>query len=603
MRYNWDYFERYGSAKQPYELQRDNPTSEEALDESQTHPHRTRSDPFTGRLLIIGVDGATFDLIEPWAKAGHLPYLAHWMARGSYGPLRSTIPPHSPQAWATFQTGLNSGKHGIFDFSELRIDRPRTPHSVLSIGGTPFWQWLGDQGDRVVVVNVLFTYPPQPVNGLLISGKLTPAAATFTYPLELGREIEHRFGEYIAELSPRHLPLARRVTPSLYLTRLLDMLARRTDVADYILDQYEWDVAIIVFTALDTIQHFFWHYMDASHPLHDSGAPAELRDAILHSYRMVDQAIGRLTDHLSEEDSLLVVSDHGFGPMNKAVNLTRWLVSQNLLVPRARNREQDIFNFITWLKVKAAPVVPRSLWQAARWLVGRPLEKISPLPYQRMPIDWSRTRAYVLGRAGSIFINLKGREPLGIVQAGQEYEELRHSICQALKGWHNPETGQPVVAEVYYREELYSGPYVEMAPDLIIRWQTYAYPCPTPGDPAQPMFYHIPSAYPDIWLTGYHRLEGVLLAAGPYIRQGVAVTDANIADIASTALYLRSAPIPNNMDGRVLTELIMPDWLNTHPPRHARSRAIATLIDQAKAVYSSEEVTEIEERLRSLGYF
>ncbi len=556
-----------------------------------------------GKLLIIGLDGATFDLIQPWAKAGHLPHLARWMARGSYGPLGSTTPPHSPQAWATFQTGLNPGKHGIFDFSELRIDRPRTPYSALSIGSPPFWQWLGDRGDRAIIVNVLFTYPPQPINGLLISGKLTPAGITFTHPPELGREIEHRFGEYIAELSPRHLPPAQRVTPLLYLTRLLDMLARRTDVADYLLGQHEWDVAIIVFTALDTIQHFFWHYMDASHPLHDPDAPAELRDAILRSYRMMDQTIGRLAAHLGDEDSLLIVSDHGFGPMNKAANLTRWLVSQNLLVPRALSREQALSNFITQLKVKAAPMVPRSLWQATRHLIKQPLERVTPLPYRRMPIDWSRTRAYAIGRTGSIFVNLKGREPLGIVHPGQEYEELRRSIRQALERWHNPETGQPVVAEVYYREELYSGPYVEMAPDLIIRWQTYAYPCPAPGDPAQPMFYQIPSAYPDMWLTGYHRPEGVLLAAGPHIRQGLTITDANIADIAPTALYLRCAPIPDNMDGRVLRELIMPDRLDTCPPHYTQSGATVPPADPTNAVYSAEEVSEIEERLRGLGYF
>jgi predicted AlkP superfamily phosphohydrolase/phosphomutase len=556
-----------------------------------------------GRLLIIGVDGATFDLIEPWAKAGYLPHLAHWMSRGSYGSLCSTIPPQSPQAWATFQTGLKPGKHGVFDFSELRIDRPRTPYSALSMGGTPFWQWLGDQGDRVVVVNVLFSYPPQPVNGLLISGKLTPVGATFTYPPELGREIENRFGEYITDLSPRHLPSTQRVTPQVYLARLLDMLARRTHVTDYLLGQYEWDTAIVVFTALDTVQHFFWHYMDASHPLHDPDAPEELRAAILHTYRMVDQTVGRLTACLSEEDSLLIVSDHGFGPLHKAVNLTRWLISQNLLVPRECAKSQDLSSFITRLKVKAAPVAPRTLWRAAGRLIGRPLDRINPLPYQRMPIDWNRTRAYAIGRAGSIFINLRGREPLGTVCPGQEYEDLRQSIRQALKTWRNPDTDQPVVAEVYCREDLYDGPYVEKAPDLIIQWQDYAYPCPRPGNSNQPMFYRAPSAYSGMWLTGYHRPAGVLLAAGPHIRQGVTMINAHIADVAPVALHLRCAPIPDNMDGGVLTELIRPEWLDAHPPHYVQSRAATTPIDQAEAIYSSEEASQIEERLRSLGYF
>ena len=554
-----------------------------------------------GRLLIIGLDGATFDLIQPWAAAGHLPHLAHWMARGSHGLLRSTIPPLSPHAWATFQTGLNPGGHGIFDFSELRIDRPRTPYSSLSIGGTPFWQRLGKWGDRVAVVNVLFTYPPQPVNGLLVSGKLTPAGTTFTYPPELGREIKHRFDEYIPDLSPRHLPPARCMTPQLYLARLREMLTRRTDVADYLLSQYEWDVAVVIFTALDTMQHLFWHYMDAGHPYHEPDAPAELRDAILQGYRLADETVGRLTAHLNDADVLLIVSDHGFGPMYKAVNLTRWLAEQGLLTPKAPSGGYGFSDLIARLKARAAPIVPRSLWRALRQMIGRSLEKSLPLPYQRMPIDWSRTRAYAVGRAGNVFVNLKGREPLGIVSPGQEYEELRQTIRQALKTWRNPDTGRPVVAEVYRRENLYNGPYVEKAPDLIIQWQDYAYPCPRPGNLNQSIFYRVPSVvYPDMWRTGHHRPEGILLAAGPHIRHGNAVTDASITDVAPTVLYLRRTPIPDDLDGRVLTELITSTWLDVQPPRCERVRPISKV--QAEIAYTDEEATEIEERLRSLGY-
>jgi len=556
-----------------------------------------------GRLLIIGLDGATFDLIEPWARAGHLPNFARWMARGSYGPLRSTMPPHSPQAWATFSTGLLPGRHGILDFSPLRIDRPPAPYNAHSVGGVPFWKRLGDQGSRIVVVNALFTYPPEPVNGLLISGKLTPAATTFTHPPELGREIEDRFGEYIPELSPRHLPPASRVTPPIYLERLQAMLARRADVADYVLGRHDWDTAVIVFTALDTIQHFFWHYFDDAHPLHDPDSPSELREAVMQSYRLADQAVGRLAAHLGERDHLLIVSDHGFGPLDQAVNLTRWLVDQGLLAPKAPPRQQGLAAFVAQLKMKAALVTPRILWRAARRLAGTPLQRISPLPYQRMAVDWSRTSAYALGRTGSIFINLRGREPLGIVEPGEEYETLRQAIRTALKAWRNPAIGRPVVAEAHFPEELYGQASGDGIPDLIIQWQDYAYPCPAPGDPDKSILYRIPSVYPKMWLTGYHRLDGILLASGPAFRPGTAVDGAHIADIAPTALYLRRAGIPDHLDGRVLLDLFAPDYLETHPPRYVSGEEAAPPDEQAEATYSADEATEIEERLRGLGYF
>ena len=182
------------------------------------------------RVLVIGIDGATFDLLTPWMEEGFLPNLAALMGSGSHGPLRSTIPPITASAWTSFQTGKNPGKHGLFDFTQYRPGSYETSYvNASSVLAEPLWQVLSRQGKRVVVINVPVTYPPRPVNGYLISGMLTPSMdVEFTYPPDLYQQMVREIGDYQIFLPAR---AALQMGSRDFVNRLRHLSRKRAEAA------------------------------------------------------------------------------------------------------------------------------------------------------------------------------------------------------------------------------------------------------------------------------------------------------------------------------------------------------------------------------------
>jgi len=544
------------------------------------------------RVLVLGLDGGTFTILRPWMEAGYLPNLARLARQGVQGQLESVIPPYSAPAWVSLVTGKGPGKHGIVDF--WRYDpstNERRPVDASDVGTAALWDILGEHGQLVGVVNVPLTYPPHPINGVMVSGMMTPGEDTpYTYPPELKNWLKEVARDYTAD------PYTSVDRTTTFLKRVLYWVERREVAHLCLLESHPFDFFINVIQALDPIQHHFWCILDESHPQHDADEARRLRPLLLRCYQAVDEVVGHRLGMLDGRTTLFVVSDHGFGPVDRRFNVNRFLLEHGFLaleggamphpirgqvIERIRitGRTLDIFN-----------LRGRLLNNRQREALRRGLDR-SAAP----PVDWSRTQAYYTGLTGQgLYINLAGREATGIVPQGRPYEEVRNNLITALVNLRDPDTGEPVVWAAYRREEIYTGPCVAQLPDVVFSFRDRPY-LPSDCMAASAIIEPLPSKSSG----GRHHPAGVFLAAGPGIRKGAVLDGAHLIDVAPTILYALGLPVPEDMDGRVLTEVFTQEHLAANPiqqgaPPMAPPAVEGYVDQQAEAI--------IAERLRTLGY-
>lgn len=559
------------------------------------------------RVLVIGLDGGTLDLIEPWAQEGYLPNLAHLMSNGCCGRLISTIQPTTAPAWATFMTGVNQGKHGLYDFVRRRHGEYGLEVTKASHIATPtLFDIVSQLGRRVVTVNVPYTFPPHPVNGVMIGGPFAPSVSRdLVFPPAYFDVLKAIVPDYfiIPDYDSRVVdPLAA------YADRLLQEIEVRERLSLHFLQTEPWDLFVVVSMATDEAQHAFWHCQNAP----QQSPAARYRHVIRDVYQRVDQTVGAILAQIAADDQqyetiVIVMSDHGAGPLCWMINLNRWLAEAGYLQFRAGG-----FSALRWLRTAGVKqlaraychYVPSKVRTVIRTALGaHRFDQVKGDVESALltsNVDWERTQAYALGAGGNIFINLKGREPAGIVQPGIEYERLCQEITDALATMSDPETGCSIVQRVYRREELYTGPSLGQAPDLIIQWKDYAFwgrgRYDSQGTPIFEAHSHF--EFRDLPLSGAHRLEGMLIISGPGIRSGARIEGARLLDLAPTILNLLAIQ-PPEMDGRFLHELLLEDELERIPQAAAEctTPALGRQLD-----YSPEEAERISQHLRSLGY-
>ncbi len=530
----------------------------------------------SGRVWILGLDGATYDLLTPLVEEGSMPNLGRLLAEGAAGPLRSTIPPVTPAAWSTFATGMNPGKHGVFGFAGWSAGGRRTWVSRRSLRAPTLWQRAGRAGRSVGVINVPVTYPAEEVPGFLIPGFLTPRSARdFAHPPGLIAEIEGAVGPYIVNVEIAGRPLRGPADVERLLEEIHRAEAQRWAALQYCLERFAPDLIVAVFMGLDKVQHLLWKALDRREPFSQTPEGTAYRQLALPLYRQVDEFLGQVRAQLGPEDALILLSDHGFGPLCAYVDANVWLQQQG------------------WLRVRWSTLLRQRLQRRLRRGRGRArLHAALALdPEQGAVLDWSRTRAF----AGDIYeqgFHLNQ----GAFADEEERQAFLHTLEERLRDWRSPLDGQPLVSALHRREEVYRGPYAEQAPDLLVVLRDYAVLLRSrlplrPGPPVHPV------AGPE----GYHRREGILLLWGRPIAQGVPVQGAAIEDVAPTALHLLGLEVPTDMDGRVLEEAFTPAFRQARPPRRAETVGKAATPAE-EAVYSAEDEAEIEERLRALGY-
>jgi len=555
----------------------------------------------TERVSIIGLDGATFRLILPWVKEGKLPALGSMMQKGTWGNLESTIHPLSPQAWASFMTGKNPGKHGIFEFIEHKPYSYEV-HYVNGgfIQGKKLWEILSGAGKRVCIINVPFTYPPDSVNGCLIAGLDSPGPhSDFCYPLSLLDEITKKFGDYQLRQHPY------KATPENFLKTITGQFDYILKVAKYLKTKEAWDFFMVVFESTDLVQHFYWHYAFPE----EFGIPPtdnrNLREAMFDIYKQIDDGLRELLALCAEEETVIVMSDHGFSPCRKIFFMDNWLFEQGYLT--YRRKDQKHYNLTRAFHLSFQRYFPNRLKGWVTSLAPRLKDKVRSY-LTSSNIDWSHTKAFSLGiDSTNIFINLEGRFPEGNIMDGKDYEDLRDEIAGKLEELTDPETGERIVEKVYKREDLYHGDCLKKAPDLLVTWKNFEYNTRRgygrEGNDysfwGSSLEFSDVSRYSSLQKSGTHHPKGIFIAYGPMIKNINSFEGARIIDLAPTIFYLMGEKVPQDMDGRILKEIVRDEFLSSHP---VRFESLELETEVKVSGYSEIEEKYIRDKLQGLGY-
>lgn len=563
------------------------------------------------KVLVIGLDGATFDLIKPWVAEGKLPNLGALMKQGSWGHLISTLQSNSAQAWSTFITGMNAGKHGIFDFIRPIPGSYKVQFTNASLrDGKSLWKAISEYGLQVGVMNVPMTYPPEPVNGFLISGMDAPGVnSNFVYPPDMLNELESNIGGYILEAGVTGL--IRKGRPDLALSKMYETIDLRLKAAEYLIKNKEWNLFMVVFTEPDRAQHFFWKYINKAHPNYSEAEVEKYGMGIMNIYKKLDEAIGKLLALVPEETTLFIMSDHGGGPSsNKTFYINKWLESEGYLAFTSAGYVKDTLN--KWKKGTLRKIdyylsakLPRKVKEnLVRLLPGIRNKVGSALLLDN--INWQKTKVYSRESAPVISINLKGREPGGIVDP-KDYDQVRDEVMERLLSLRCPYTGELIVSNVYRKEDIYSGAYSDFTPDLLIEWKNYKYI-------QRPSFLAKGGGFIEVLEgkelelaerisrpSGIHRPEGVVLCAGKGVKKGKRIQDAKLMDLHPTIMYAMGLPISEEVEGKVIEELFEPSFLSENPINIRRSEKIS-VDSSGKKSFTDEESDIIKERLSGLGY-
>jgi predicted AlkP superfamily phosphohydrolase/phosphomutase len=570
------------------------------------------------KAIIIGLDAATWTLVRPWMAEGSMPNLAKLMKEGVSGSLRSILPPITPPAWTSFMTGKNPGKHGVFHFIETAADSYAMNYANGGSRRSPtVWKILNDAGLSVGTMNIPFTYPPEALDGFQISGLDTPSAnSQFVHPASLKHELVDHLGKinhdlrFLGNMSTDH----RRAQVLAEMEKIDQQWAA---VALYLLEHHPQDVMMFVFMSIDTVQHYFWQYMDRSHFLYDPKAALRFGNAVRQVYERLDAVTGRIIEKLPKDTIVFVVSDHGGGPVvDRTLFLNRYLHHLGLLHYRKDESGSQHGRFgLRKIKLKilqgAYSLLRSSLSSRQKSRLAEifpALRKKAELAYTSfVDIDWYRTKAFcseVLASPPNIWINLKGIKPRGIVEPA-DYNALTDFISEKLRELKDPRTGKPIIARVYRRDELFQGPFSNEAADLIVDWwsedslfSTAPSLAKDRDKPAVIICEHRPSE-DSVW-GGTHRRDGILVARGPDLKRGAEIENAQLIDFAPTLLHLFGLAVPEDMDGRVLADAFRPEFLAAHPVKAGAASGVSD--SDRSSGYTDEESAKVEERLQALGY-
>ena len=553
-----------------------------------------------GKFLLLGLDGATFEMLDPMLQTGRLPVLARLLGEGVRGPLASTVPPVTCPAWPTMYTGRNPGVHG---FTSFRILNPGslTSHTA-TLGDVPcprIWTALNAAGVRTGMFNIPATYPAEPVDGFMVSGIPAPSGAPgAVQPAGLREEFARAFPEYDCNGSVEVSLFARRSKRKWIIETLRRNLLLRKDALDWMLQREPVDFLWVVLEAVDRLSHAAYVFLAPGSDLYDTPTGRKVRDWAMELLETQDEVIGWIIKQMGPDAPVMVVSDHGFAWTPKEFDLCGWLVANGFLVPppgvslRKRMR----------LAIREAvfrSAAGRRLWRGLAGLWRRKTGSLAQ-PYRLVPIDWQHSKTWPAtpGEYG-IRINSTRLRPEGIVSPS-DYDQVADALVEGLGALKDPQSGEPVFETVARREKVYNGELADRAPDILIVPARHVVHRVGPTWKAQANPHPLRTAS-ELHVLSNHDSTGIFAAVGGPFAGGT-VDSARILDIMPTVLHAMGHAIPPELEGQVLTGAFTEDYLSSHPVRRVEGAGGEVAPPGEGEAYSAEEEEEITRRLKGLGY-
>jgi predicted AlkP superfamily phosphohydrolase/phosphomutase len=456
------------------------------------------------KVLIIGLDCATPQFVfDAWAD--QLPAIASLVNKGSYGLLRSCVPPITVPAWSCMMSGKSPGTLGCYGFRN-RSDYSYEGMSFATsraIKEDRVWDILSRAGKKVILVGVPQTYPPTPVNGLMVTCFLTPdTSCQYTHPRELAAEIKACVGDYMLDVDDFRSDNKEQVLGQIY-----EMTEKRFGLFKHFLQTKPWDFAMMVEMGIDRMHHGFWKYMDSEHPKHEQGS--KFKDAIFEYYKYIDAKIADLLTAVDESTVVFIVSDHGARTMKGGFCINEWLMREG------------------YLSIAEKP------------------EK--PMPIGKVKIDWQKTMAWGEGGYYSrLFLNGKGREPQGCIDTG-DYERVRAELIEKLEATRD-ENGRLIGTRVFLPQDIYSE-INGVPPDMIVYFGDLAWR--SIGSIGHGVIHTFENDMGSD--DANHAQDGIFIMCDrQQARQSVKREGLNITDIAPTVLHLLGLPVPADMEGKAI---------------------------------------------------
>lgn len=550
----------------------------------------------SAKVIMFGIDGGTLDILRPWAEKGWLPNMQRILSKGTSAPLRSTYPPITPPAWIAMMTGQNPGKTGLYDFmNKLPGSYFSELASYCQNHAEPVWKVLSECDKRVSVINVPMTYPVSELNGIMVSGMGTPGKEFgYTFPENFKHEIETIVENY--RIDTHWAPyLSEEGGASALLDELKAMTIQRTLLSNALLDREQWDLFMVVFVGADRLQHGLWHEIEK---LNQDPEVGPLGLEIREYFKVLDDSMGQILSRLDEDGLFLVTSDHGFGPLKGYVNVNRYLSDKGHLSFRKETpisvRKQGA-SILRGLGITRARVNRLLGMFGIKMDVDKLAQEFSE---EVGAFDWLNTKAFSLSTNG-VYVNLKGREKMGTVEPGVEYEAVRSQIIRDLLELKDPDTGKSIIFKAQRREEVYDGPQMEWIPDIVITELDEMYAVPE---------FDLVKHYPGLISrpethTGNHKFDGIFVAYGKDVLPGrICHEPVSVLDIVPTILDHLGVAVPEEVDGRSLRTLLKGLDEKDGGNSNTKKSTEALKKNAARKTLTVEERSKILQGLKGLGY-
>lgn len=513
-------------------------------------------------IVAVCVEVASAGLMAEWLDKGWMPNLARLRARGVWCPLESVTEISSGSIWPSFYTGVSPAKNGQF-FTHMQIE-PGSYRIVKKyaddVPREPFWASLQGSGRSSTIIDVAQSRPLPGFNGVHVAGwgSEFPAWKRSSEPKAIIAEIQKRFGSH--PLVDQYRLAIKPETEEEYQglrAELLHGARTKAAISKWLLEKYSHDFFLTVFPEPHWATHLLWDTLDPDHPRHRSSPSDNRPDVFREILKTIDDFIGDAA--ASRPDSeFFVFSLSGMGP-----NYSGWHILPEFLTrlgmsvaPRGASRWTPMGRWGPWTTRAVERLVGRRFIERARSVLPRRFWDSWTRRILHAGSQWPKSRVFWVPNdyTGALRVNLKGREPQGLVNPGEEYRAVCDEVTAALRELRHLETGRPIVRDVLRPQELWKGPYSCVLPDLLVLWANE-----TIVDGARSeRLGTIRCVYPER-RTGAHRREAFLVAAGPSIEKGAVAGPASILDLAPTFLHLAGAPVPADYDGRVLNEVLRAD--------------------------------------------